>query len=136
MIGAFNKIVKRLVGDKAATDVQAIQPAIDAIKSHEAEMQSLTADGLRERSRDLRKRILGHVQGLVAQSDELKAQVAANPTMSQPFEAGLSLVLLCLVHSIFKCRGTIGAACATAGQRNDNSRKSAPAGYVQWPRLS
>ena len=85
MIGAFNKIVKRLVGDKAATDVQAIQPAIDAIKSHDAEMQSLTADGLRERSRDLRKRILGHVQGLVVQSDELKAQVAANPTMS--FEA-------------------------------------------------
>jgi len=85
MIGAFNKIVKRLVGDKAATDVQAIQPAIDAIKSHEVEMQSLTADGLRERSRDLRKRILDHVQGLVAQSDELKAQVAANPTMS--FEA-------------------------------------------------
>ena len=85
MIGAFNKIVKRLVGDKAATDVQAIQPAIDAIKSHEAEMQSLTADGIRERSRDLRKRILDHVQGLVTQSEELKAQVAANPTMA--FEA-------------------------------------------------
>ena len=85
MIGAFNKIVKRLVGDKAASDVQAIQPAIDAIKSFDSEMQSLTADGLRERSRDLRSRILAHVEGLVSESDQLKAQVAANPAMS--FEA-------------------------------------------------
>jgi len=85
MIGAFNKIVKRLVGDKAASDVQAIQPAIDAIKSFDSDMQSLSADGLRERSRDLQSRILSHVDGLVSESDQLKAQVAANPAMS--FEA-------------------------------------------------
>ena len=41
MIGAFNKIVKRLVGDKAASDVQAIQPAIDAIHAFDAEMAPL-----------------------------------------------------------------------------------------------
>ena len=85
MIGAFNKIVKRLVGDKAATDVQAIKPAIDAIKAFDSEMQSLSADVLRDRGRDLRARILTHVQGLVSQSDELKAQAASNPAMS--FEA-------------------------------------------------
>ena len=38
MIGAFNKIVKRLVGDKAATDVKAIQPAVDAVHTFESEM--------------------------------------------------------------------------------------------------
>ena len=85
MIGAFNKIVKRLVGDKAASDVQAIQPAIDAIKSFDSDIQSLSADGLRQRSRDLRSRILSHVEGLVSESDQLKAQMAANPAMS--FEA-------------------------------------------------
>ena len=60
MIGAFNKIVKRLVGDKAASDVQAIQPAIDAIHAFDAEMAQLSADGLRERSADLKRRILAH----------------------------------------------------------------------------
>ena len=85
MIGAFNKIVKRLVGDKAATDVQAIQPAIDAIHAFDSEMASLSDDGLRERSADLKHRILAHVHGLVAESEELKTQVVSNPAMS--FEA-------------------------------------------------
>jgi len=85
MIGAFNKIVKRLVGDKAATDVKAIQPAIDAIHGFASEMEGLTADGLRERSADLKARILKHVEESVAESTELKAQASTNPAMS--FEA-------------------------------------------------
>mgnify|MGYP001080261636 FL=1 len=85
MIGAFNKLVKRLVGDKAASDVQAIQPAIDAIKSHESEMAVLSSDGLRERSVDLKRRILAHVEHLVTETEQLKAQVAINPAMA--FEA-------------------------------------------------
>ena len=85
MIGAFNKLVKRLVGDKAASDVQAIQPAIDAIKSHESEMAGLSSDGLRERSADLKRRILAHVEHLVTETEQLKAQVAINPAMA--FEA-------------------------------------------------
>ena len=85
MIGAFNKIVKRLVGDKAATDVKEIQPAIDAIHSFEAEMQGLSSDGLRARSVDLKGRILSHVKELVTEAEELRAQAASNPTMS--FEA-------------------------------------------------
>ena len=85
MIGAFNKLVKRLVGDKAASDVQAIQPAIDAIKSHESEMAALSSDGLRERSVDLKRRILAHVEHLVTETEQLKAQVAINPAMA--FEA-------------------------------------------------
>lgn len=85
MIGAFNKIVKRLVGDKAATDVKAIQPAVDAVHTFESEMQGLSSDGLRERSADLKRRILNHVEELVEESKGLRAQVASNPTMS--FEA-------------------------------------------------
>ena len=85
MIGAFNKIVKRLVGDKAATDVQAIQPAIDAIHAFATEMQGLSPDGLRERSLELKGRILAHVEGMVEESAQLKAQAATNPEMS--FEA-------------------------------------------------
>ena len=85
MIGAFNKLVKRLVGDKAASDVQAIQPAIDAIHAFEAEMAQLSSDGLRDRSADLKGRILAQVEALVTQSRELKVQVDSNPTMS--FEA-------------------------------------------------
>ena len=69
MIGAFNKIVKRLVGDKAATDVQAIRPAIDAIRAFDSEMANLSDNGLRERSADLKRRILAHVQGLVTESE-------------------------------------------------------------------
>ena len=82
MIGAFNKIVKRLVGDKAATDVQAIQPAIDAIHSFATEMQGLSPDGLRERSLELKGRILAHVEGMVEESAQLKAQATTNPEMS------------------------------------------------------
>ena len=85
MIGAFNKLVKRLVGDKAATDVQAIQPAIDAIHAFESEMSQLSADGLRQRSAELRSRIVAHVEGLVNQSKELRVQVDSNPAMA--FEA-------------------------------------------------
>ena len=85
MIGAFNKIVKRLVGDKAATDVKAIQPAVDAVHTFESEMQGLSSDGLRERSVDLKRRILDHVSGLIEESTGLRAQVSSNPTMA--FEA-------------------------------------------------
>ena len=85
MIGAFNKIVKRLVGDKAATDVKAIQPAVDAVHTFESEMQALSSDGLRERSVDLKRRILEHVAGMVEESKGLRAQASSNPTMS--FEA-------------------------------------------------
>ena len=85
MIGAFNKLVKRLVGDKAATDVQAIQPAIDAIHAFESEMSQLSADGLRQRSAELKARIVAHVEGLVNQSKEMRVQVESNPAMA--FEA-------------------------------------------------
>lgn len=85
MIGAFNKLVKRLVGDKAATDVQAIQPAIDEIHAFESEMSQLSADGLRQRSAELKARIVAHVEGLVNQSKEMRVQVESNPAMA--FEA-------------------------------------------------
>ncbi len=85
MIGAFNKIVKRLVGDKAATDVKAIQPAVDAIHTFAPEMAGLSADGLRARSTELKARILAYVADAVSEAEELKAQASSNPTMS--FEA-------------------------------------------------
>lgn len=74
MIGAFNKLVKRLVGDKAATDRAAIQPVVDAILAFAGEFSALNADGLRTRGLALRARIAEHIAPLQKEIQALRDQ--------------------------------------------------------------
>jgi preprotein translocase subunit SecA len=53
----FAKLIKRLLGDKAALDRKEIQPAIDAILAAEAALQGLTDQQLRERTAELKARL-------------------------------------------------------------------------------
>lgn len=73
----LQKLLKKLIGDKAATDIKAIQPQVDAVHTHEAAMRALTDDGLREASDALRKRISEHIAPAKAAQDALRAEAEA-----------------------------------------------------------
>lgn len=68
----LQKLLKKLIGDKAANDIKAIQPIIDDVHKHEAAMRSLSDDGLRKASDRLRKRIQEHLKPLVEEQEVLR----------------------------------------------------------------
>jgi preprotein translocase subunit SecA len=57
----LQKLLKKILGDKSATDMKEIQPLVDAVKSAEGSVRGLDDNGLRERSNALRDRIREHV---------------------------------------------------------------------------
>jgi len=76
MIGAFNKLVKRLVGDKSATDQAAVQPMVDATLALGGEFAALDSDGLRARGGQLRERIASHILPLQQEIEKLQTQAS------------------------------------------------------------
>ena len=73
------KLFKAFVGDKSANDIKEVQPVVDRVKEIEPSLSGLSADELRAKSTDLRKRIQDHVSGELAQIADLKAQAADLP---------------------------------------------------------
>ena len=76
MIGAFNKLVKRLVGDKSATDQAAVQPMVDATLALGGEFAALDSDVLRARGGQLRERIASHILPLQQEIEKLQTQAS------------------------------------------------------------
>ncbi|MEJ2584512.1 MAG: preprotein translocase subunit SecA, partial [Robiginitalea sp.] len=74
----INTILKAFVGDKAKKDVKALQPIVDKIKSHEAGLEALSNDELRNKTGAFRKIIQERVQDLQDEIAELKKQVEAS----------------------------------------------------------
>ncbi len=71
----INTVLKAFVGDKASKDVKALQPLVEKIKSHEAAMQALTHDELRQKTAGFRQAIHEGVADLQEQIEALKAEV-------------------------------------------------------------
>ena len=71
----LNTILKAFVGDKAKKDVRALQPIIDKIKSHEAGLETLSHDELRQKTGAFRQLIQERIQELHDQIADLKKQV-------------------------------------------------------------
>ena len=68
-------IIKTFVGDKAKRDVKALQPMVSRIKSHEAALESLSHDELRQKTQDFKKRIQEDIRELDDQIAALRKQV-------------------------------------------------------------
>ena len=70
----LQKLFKKLVGDKAANDIKAIQPQVDAVLEHENAMKALSDDGLRQAADQLRERIQKHIEPHVTEQDALRKE--------------------------------------------------------------
>ena len=79
MLGTINKILKKLVGDKAAKDLKEVQPIIGQVHAFEAQLAGKSNDELRAVTAQLRKRIADSVAHLEAQIAEIKAKAEALP---------------------------------------------------------
>ena len=73
-------LLKIFLGDKSSSDIKEIQPVVDAVLVEEKNLESLSADQLREKSAELKERINKHVESYQNEIDELRAKAA---TMSE-----------------------------------------------------
>ena len=81
MFGTVNKILKRILGDKAEKDIQDIQPVVDQVNKVFATLQGESADQLRGRTQTLRQKIKGRIKDQEEEIRQLKLQIETNPTM-------------------------------------------------------
>ena len=81
MIGAFNKAIKSIFGDKAARDLKEVAPMVEQVKARYAELAALDHDGLRARTDALRERIRERIKADQDQADALRAEIDAEPGM-------------------------------------------------------
>ena len=71
----IDTILKAFVGDKAKKDVKALQPLVDKIKSHEAALEALSHDELRNKTALFKNTIRERIEDLQEQIAGLKKQV-------------------------------------------------------------
>jgi preprotein translocase subunit SecA len=81
MFSGITKVLKSVLGDKAARDVKAIQPIVDQINKEWESIKSISNDALREKSEDFRRRIETHLSSGNREIEELEKQVHSNPNM-------------------------------------------------------
>lgn len=81
MIGTFNKVLKKILGDKSEQDLKTIQPIVDKIKAAHESVSRLSIDEIRERSSALKKRIADATLKTEEEIRQLKAQVESSPEM-------------------------------------------------------
>ena len=81
MIGTFNKVLKKILGDKTEQDLKAIQPIVNDVKQVYDTLQGLSNDELRARSVAMRQRIQDATAATEKEIAELKAQVETNPDL-------------------------------------------------------
>ena len=70
-MGLLDNVLKVFVGDKSKKDIGEIQPIVNQIKKHEAEMANLSLDELRAKSEYFRKRIKEDQKEIQDQIDAL-----------------------------------------------------------------
>lgn len=74
MIGAINKILKKLVGDKSQQDLKDITPVVEKIKAVGATLEGISHDELRTRSASLKALIRERIRSKEEEIGNLKAQ--------------------------------------------------------------
>jgi preprotein translocase subunit SecA len=69
----FNKIISKIFGNKAQRDLNEINPVVKRIKEVYPEIEKLSNDELRNRTKDLEKQIRDYVAEEKQQIEQLKA---------------------------------------------------------------
>ena len=72
----FNQILKSLFGDKSSRDMKLIKPLVEKVKAAYPEIQKLTNDELRAKTKEIQAYIQNSAKEQKAQIDELKAKIA------------------------------------------------------------
>jgi preprotein translocase subunit SecA len=72
---AFNDILKKLFGNKAARDLKEIEPYVEKIKAAYETIKTLSNDELRERTESLKRRVQEFVAPEVNRIAELRASI-------------------------------------------------------------
>ncbi len=71
----FNEIISKLFGNKAQRDLRATNPVVEKIKAAYPEIQKLSNDELRERTKELDKKVQEYVSEERAKIEELKTGI-------------------------------------------------------------
>ncbi len=75
----FNQILKSLFGDKSSRDMKLIKPLVEKVKAAYPEIQKLTNDELRAKTKEIQAYIQNTAKEQKAQIDELKAKIEDTP---------------------------------------------------------
>ena len=75
----FNKILKSLFGDKSTRDMKAIQPLVEKAKSFTAQVETLSNDELRARTKAIQQQVQQAAHEEKAKIEELKATIEQTP---------------------------------------------------------
>lgn len=80
MIGTFNKILKRILGDKRETDLKLVQPIVTRINEIGTTLTNISHDDLRNRATALKKRIADHTANMESEIVRLKEEAESLPS--------------------------------------------------------
>ena len=75
----FNKFLKSLFGDKSSRDMKLIQPLVEQVKAKTPEIEKLSNDELRERSKQIREYVQGTANDQKAKIQQLKDTIENTP---------------------------------------------------------
>ncbi|MFZ9942153.1 MAG: preprotein translocase subunit SecA [Bacteroidia bacterium] len=82
MLDFVNKVLSSIFGNKAASDMKALLPLVDKIKSAEQSISALDNDGLRDMTHSFRQRIADHIIETSEEIQSLNTSIDAEPEMS------------------------------------------------------
>ncbi|MBC6998861.1 preprotein translocase subunit SecA [Cytophaga sp. FL35] len=74
----LNSVLKIFVGDKSKKDVKELQPILDKIKSFEKELEGISLDELRDKTKTFKLKIAEDISEITAKIEELEAEVKAS----------------------------------------------------------
>ena len=71
----LNTVLKSFLGDKNAKDLKEVKKVVNKIKSVESSIQSLSDDGLREKTQEFKEKIKAATADITSQTEQLKEQI-------------------------------------------------------------
>ena len=75
----FNKVLKSLFGDKSSRDMKLIQPLVEKAKAFTPQVEAMSNDELRQRTKELQQQVQSSAKEQKAQIAELKAKIEDTP---------------------------------------------------------
>ena len=75
----FNKVLKSLFGDKSSRDMKLIQPLVEKAKAFTPQVEAMSNDELRQRTKELQQQVQASAKEQKAQIAELKAKIEDTP---------------------------------------------------------
>ncbi|HCC87829.1 MAG TPA: preprotein translocase subunit SecA, partial [Prevotella sp.] len=75
----FNKFLKSIFGDKSKRDMRLIQPLVEKVKEASPEIEKLTNDELRAKSKEIQKYVQDAAKPFKEKIEELRAKIEDTP---------------------------------------------------------